>query len=56
MPLANRLYLTEIDATLDGDTFFPSFEKKEWKEVSRNHHPADERHAFPFDFVIYERN
>ncbi|MBL7852217.1 MAG: dihydrofolate reductase [Cyclobacteriaceae bacterium] len=56
MPLANRLYLTEIDATLAGDTYFPPFEKREWKEVSRKHHPADERHAFPFDFVIYERN
>ena len=56
MPLANRLYLTEIDATLAGDTFFPDFPPSAWKEVSRQHHPADERHAFPFDFVIYERN
>jgi dihydrofolate reductase len=56
MPLANRLYLTEIDATIDGDTYFPDFQKSLWKEVSRQHHPADERHAFPFDFVIYERN
>lgn len=56
MPLANRLYLTEIDATINGDTYFPDFQKSLWKEVSRQHHPADDRHAFPFDFVIYERN
>lgn len=56
MPLANRLYLTEIDATINGDTYFPDFQKSLWREVSRQHHPADERHAFPFDFVIYERN
>jgi len=55
MPLANRLYLTEIDATIDGDTYFPEFQKSLWKEVSRQHHPTDDRHAFPFDFVIYER-
>lgn len=52
---ANRLYLTEIDATLEGDTFFPVFDKKQWTETARRHHPADARHAFAFDFVVYER-
>jgi dihydrofolate reductase len=56
IPLANRLYLTEIDATLSGDTYFPAFDKNDWKETSRQHHSADERHAYAFDFVIYERN
>lgn len=56
IPLANRLYLTEIDATLSGDTYFPAFDKNDWKETARQHHSADERHAYAFDFVIYERN
>lgn len=56
MPIAQRLYLTEIDATLSGDTYFPEFDKQAWKETARQHHPADERHAYAFDFVIYERN
>ena len=56
LPLANRLYLTEIDATLSGDTYFPPFDKNNWKETSRQYHSADERHAYAFDFVIYERN
>jgi dihydrofolate reductase len=55
MPVTNRLYLTEIDAVIDGDTFFPEFRKSDWKEISRRHHPADERHAFPFDIVIYDK-
>jgi dihydrofolate reductase len=55
MPTANRLYLTEIDTTLDGDTYFPSFEKSNWIEKSRIHHHADERHAYAFDFVVYDR-
>lgn len=55
MPLANRLYLTEIQTDLDGDTYFPPFDKKSWKEVSRKHHPADERHLYAFDFVVYEK-
>lgn len=56
LPLANRLYLTEIDADLQGDTYFPAINRSDWKEISRKHHVADERHAYPFDFVIYEHN
>ena len=55
MPFAQRLYLTEIEADLSGDTFFPDFDRTSWREVSRKHHPADNRHAYAFDFVIYER-
>ncbi len=54
LSLARRLYLTEIDAELEGDIRFPAIDVGAWKETSRKHHPADERHAFPFDFVIYE--
>ncbi len=53
--LANKLYITEINTTLDGDTHFPDFDKKEWKEVSRVYHNKDERHAFDFDFVVYQK-
>jgi dihydrofolate reductase len=56
MPHTNRLYLTQIQANIDGDTFFPEFDKRQWKETSRTHHPADDRHAYAFDFVIYEKH
>jgi dihydrofolate reductase len=56
IPYADRLYLTEIDATLEGDTCFPQFDKKQWQEQSRIHHGADERHAYAFDFVVYKKN
>ena len=55
LPLANKLYLTEIHATIEGDTYFPAFDKSQWNEVSRTHHLSDERHKFPFDFVVFER-
>ena len=55
LPLANRLYLTEIKETFEGDAFFPVFDKSEWKEVSRQRHEKDERHDQQFDFVIYDR-
>jgi len=55
LPFADRLYLTEIMTTLEGDTFFPPFSKGDWIENSRIHHPADGRHAFAFDFVLYDK-
>lgn len=55
MALTNRMYLTEINATLDGDTFFPAYDPSEWIEQSRVHHEADARHAYAFDVVVYNR-
>lgn len=52
---ANRLYLTEIQAEAVGNTFFPEFDRTRWTERSRIPHPADDRHAFAFDFVLLER-
>jgi dihydrofolate reductase len=50
-----RLYMTEIDAVIEGDTYFPDLKPNQWKETSRKHHPADARHPYPFDFVVYDR-
>lgn len=55
LPSADRLYITEIEAVIDGDTHFPAYDKNEWQETSRKHHPSDARHAYAFDFVVYER-
>lgn len=55
IPYANRLYLTEIHAVIEGDTFFPEVNKNEWKENSRKKHGADERHVYSFDFVVYDK-
>lgn len=55
MPHTTRLYLTEIDAHVEGDTYFPEIDKEKWREMSRKHHPADKRHAYAFDIVVYDR-
>jgi dihydrofolate reductase len=52
---ADRLYLTLIRQEVEGDKFFPEFDRDDWKEVSRVHHPADDRHAWPFDYLVLER-
>ncbi len=52
--LADRLCLTEIHATPEAaDTFFPPYD--DWKEIMREPHSADERHAESYDFVDYVR-
>ena len=54
LPLADRLCLTEIDDTpAQADTYFPDY--GDWHEVSREAHEADERHAYRYAFVDYER-
>lgn len=55
LPLSDKIYLTEINHSFDGDTFFPEFDKNDWIEKSRINHPVDERHKYEFDFVIYKR-
>jgi dihydrofolate reductase len=35
LPLATRLFLTEVDIDVDGDTFFPSLDRSEWQERDR---------------------
>jgi dihydrofolate reductase len=56
LPRATRMHLTEIEtATPDADTFFPAFDPLQWREVAREHHPADAKHLLAFDFVDYER-
>lgn len=52
---ADRLYITEIKASFDGDTFFPEINKNKWKEVERSDFEPDEKNKYPYSFVRYER-
>lgn len=55
LPRAGRLYLTEVHATVAGDTFFPEIERNDWKETARERHEADDKHAYAYSFVVLER-
>lgn len=55
MLLATKLHITEIKSEPEGNVFFPEINKDEWVEVSRESHGIDEKHAYEFDFVVYER-
>ncbi len=51
LPRAERIYLTEVHAEVEGDVFFPDLDPVDWLEANRERHPADERHAHAFSFV-----
>ena len=55
LPYADKLYLTEVDATPVGDTFFPALNKNEWRETSRERREADEKNVFAVEYVVLER-
>jgi len=54
MPYADRIYLTEVDTIVNGDTFF-SFDKRKWHETSRSHHEKNDRDEYDFDTVTFDR-
>jgi dihydrofolate reductase len=56
LPVADRLYVTHIRATFDGDTHFPAFSKEEWKIIDSEEHKKDEKNAYDYEFVVYERS
>lgn len=52
---ADRLYLTHIDAEVEGDTHFPDYEPDEWQSVFSEFHDADEKNSHSYCFEILER-
>lgn len=55
LPYLDRIYLTEVDADIDGDTFFPELNMAEWKEISREPHAKDEKNKYDYSFVTLDR-
>ncbi len=56
LPRADRLYLTQIHATLpEADTFFPEVDFAGWKLTQSSEHAADERHNYAFTFEQWDR-
>ncbi len=52
MPFADRLYLTEIHAEVDGDTYFPEFDRSSWQEVARLDFDAEGANPYDYSFIV----
>ena len=55
MPLAKRIYLTEVHASPHADTWLKDFDLKDWRELSRERHEPGPKDEYPFSFVLLER-
>jgi dihydrofolate reductase len=55
LPVAERLYVTEVHAEVAGDTYFPDTPADAWREVSRQDHEADGTGTPAYSFVVLER-
>ncbi len=53
--IADRMYLTSVDAEVAADTFFPEFDKGEWIERESVYQPADEKNQYSFTFKLMVR-
>lgn len=54
LPLANRMYLTLINAEFAGNVYFPEWNPEEWREISREAHESDEKNRYGYTFLIIE--
>ena len=56
MPKADKLYITHIDAKIDGDTQFPDYDlENEWQMLASATRQADEKNAYVLHFNVYQR-
>jgi dihydrofolate reductase len=55
LPLAKQLYLTDIQAEFEGDTFFPEFDLNDWREIGSEQITNDEKVDFSYRFLTLEK-
>jgi dihydrofolate reductase len=55
LPYLDRMYLTHVEANFPADSFFPEIDWGEWRMVSEELHPKDERHPYNFIYKVYEK-
>ncbi|HLS23961.1 MAG TPA: dihydrofolate reductase [Pseudogracilibacillus sp.] len=55
LPYVDRMYITEIDEVFEGDVYFPEFDKDEWKIISKEKGPKDQKNPYDYYYIVYER-
>jgi dihydrofolate reductase len=50
LPMTERIYITKVKEKIDGDIYFPEFNKEAWKVVSTETHKADKKNKYPTSF------
>jgi dihydrofolate reductase len=55
MENVDRIYLTRVHTTVEGDTSYPKLDSSKWKLVKEEPHPADAKNNYPYTFEVWER-
>ena len=55
LDLAHRIYLTQVHAEVNADTFFPVLERDDWIDKQSSYEPADDRNQYAFTFRLLDR-
>jgi dihydrofolate reductase len=55
IPVADRLYVTEVHAEVEGDAYLPNIDWGNWIESSRERHMAIAPNSYDYSFVVYDR-
>ncbi len=53
--IADRIYITRVNRSYEGDTSFPEWDESRWRLISREEFPRGEKYPYPFAFEEYER-
>ena len=55
LPRADRLYLTEVDAVVDGDTYMPAIDPAQWRAGEVTAYAADEKNPYAYKLTVFDR-
>lgn len=55
LPYADRMYITEIDETFPGDTYFPTFQAEDWVLTSKTTGEKNDKNPYNYYFLQYDR-
>jgi dihydrofolate reductase len=55
MSLADRIYLTRVQAVVEADAFFPGYDETQWRSTCIADGPADEKNDYPYSFYVLDR-
>ncbi|HTS43987.1 MAG TPA: dihydrofolate reductase, partial [Puia sp.] len=53
--IAERIYLTRVSVTIDGDAYFPALDPAQWEMVSHTDFPSDDKHVYAYSFQLWVR-
>ncbi|MDX1491041.1 MAG: dihydrofolate reductase [Pseudohongiellaceae bacterium] len=56
LPKADRLYMTQVHANIDGDAWFPEFDISAWQEIAREDYAASGPNPYDYSFMVLEKS